>query len=459
MVYDWYQQLISYRNGVPVWPDQYKTRSVQFVLSFQSVLSLLKYSSKMAPRNYCFSGLVLQAALLTIILAAPRFGINNSKTLRQISPDVFSCTSSDETTKAICTVVLDKVNSELEKSRISIQKDGVLFKYKNKTSIPVDTGHSCTRTAKVTGRYLSAHFLSSASISFSGLSLTEPAALVLNLPVSLQARYDMKQSFGIRRPWPFKGCQHLHGDEFKLHGETSSPAQLVVGFYLSASLGNLSSGDYVVMLRPRAIVMFNLKSTNIDLHISGVNLISGVLSTALGLTSSGFKALEHLYQGEFSEAEKVLKKGLVVNVAIPFILGIGRLPRELEIAVWKALLRFGASKIEKEKNGVVESVENKLNAELHKALRVDSSGVRTIVVKKDVLKLKTSGAAVDDILHDLPPLTPFKCDQQIPDHCWSCSGNNCAGCGAMGHCYTAAAAHADSQKPRNVKHSKPMIDE
>lgn len=415
----------------------------------------------MALQNYCFSSLVLQAALLTVILAAPQFRISNSESSRQSSPHVLSCTSSDETTKAICTAVLNKVISELEKSRIGIQKDGVLFRYENKTSTPIDTGHKCTRTAKVSGQYLSAHFLSSASISFSGLSLTEPIALVLNLPVSLKAQYDVEQSFAAENPGSIEKCEHLHGDKFKLYGETSSPAQLVLGFYLGVSLGNLPSGDYLVRLVPSTIVMFNIKPTNIDFHTSGVDPVTGVLAAALGLTSSGLKAVEHVFQGEYFGAQKGFRKGLAEDADNSFILGMGHLPRQLELAVWSALLSVGSRKIERRRSGVVESVETKLNEELHRALRLDSSGVRSVVVKKNILELTKRGAALNDILHDLPPPPPVKCDRELPDYCKDCPDNCSFGCAAfIGQCNTAAALLADdSRRPRNVRYPNPLINQ
>jgi hypothetical protein len=68
----------------------------------------------------------------------------------------FECRTGNAEEQLLCRVVRTRINDELAQSNISIDANGILFGYDDPTHIKIDTGHSCTVTARIERRRASA---------------------------------------------------------------------------------------------------------------------------------------------------------------------------------------------------------------------------------------------------------------------------------------------------------------
>lgn len=185
---------------------------------------------------------VLFVFLLSTVEASRPFSNQGSvdSGSRQILPSVFTCDTSDSTMKLICSTALTQLNTELKEAGVSVDRDGVLFSYDDPKDERIPTGHSCSVTAQARHKQVSAKLSSSADVVLSGKSLTEPLAITLTLPVSIDSRVDVKQKFGGR---VLGKCIHLGSDSYSLKARASATANIVIGLSLNPSLGKVASGD------------------------------------------------------------------------------------------------------------------------------------------------------------------------------------------------------------------------
>lgn len=393
--------------------------------------------------------------LLAIALIEVSDAKSNNKTFqandRQISSNIFSCDSSDSTIRAICSYTLEQLNSELKATGVSLDHNGLLFNYDDPKDVKIDTGHSCSVTAQVRHKHVSARLSSNANLDLSGKSLTEPLAIRLKLPVSISGRVDIKQRFGIRLL--FGSCSTVGSDSFSFKGSAHTTANVVIGLTLNPSLGRTPSGDFLLAIKPQVATLFALEHLDFNFRVSGVSPIAAVVSVVSGLSSTFFKSVTALFKGD--SVSSILKDSLPFDLGAPLLLGVGALPKPLEEAVWKSLTNYGVHVAAKKAAGFGDDIESELNKKVRRALRLDSSGRRSVLLRKDIVELVAAGKNGSDILSNVPA-NPYKaCRKEISALCNSCRG--CMECRKLSencdqlsseHRHRYAASHMVAARPK-----------
>lgn len=366
------------------------------------------------------------AVVLAWVNASPTsYSAFSQGSSRQISPDVLSCSTDTEPVKSICSAALQRINFNLKESGVSVTNEGILFTYDNPDDVKVNTGHRCTVTAAVRHRHASAKIHQSASLNMTFGSLTDPIAVGLQIPISLHARVDVKQRFGLGLP--FGGCKRYASDSYKMLGDLSTNANAVIGLSLKPSLGQIASGDYVLEIRPVVVVLFSLESTDLRFRISGVSPLSSVWTFITGFTSTFFGAIDALVGGR--DASQYLG-ALKFDLGAPLVLGLGSLPGPLKETLFRLLDSYGSRNANNVANKGLDKYEQNLEKDLTglvgKAIGVDETGKRTLIVKKEIVELLNSGGNTDDIFTALPPDPSVACFSGLRALCNSCRG--CSAC-------------------------------
>lgn len=371
----------------------------------------------------------------------------NSAPLRQVSPDVFSCNSSDPVTRAICNVGLQKVNDELSSTGVTISKDGILFEYNDPTDKKINTGRSCSITAAITNTYVSSLFSSSSTFNSSFISISEPMMVSARVPIKISARISAKQRFGARI---FGKCKNYGSDSFVMKGDISTVANIAVGFYLNSTISVIPSGDYVLTLRPSAVMMLHIENTDLDFHVSGVSPLSAVWTSIVSSGTAIFSALDALFDGK--SVLKDLGNSLALSTAVPIVLGVGALPKDLETSLWGLLLDKNVHEFEKRSSEFGNDFETTINNALRKGLKTDSTGTKQYIISKDVVHLLKLGKSVQELVRDFPTDHSIACFQEYGRSCGrgGCSGN-------ITPCLKARHAYRETYRQSSFRHALPQI--
>lgn len=328
---------------------------------------------------------------------------SNPVSVRQISPDVFTCDSSNVVVRTICQAALDKFNEELSSAGVSIDSNGLLLTYDNPDDIRIKKG--CKRNAEVRHRHVSVRFTRGASLDVQMLSLNEPFLLRVKLPVAVYARVDIKQRFGLKT---FLGCSTLGSDSFSFKAQSSTVSNIVIGFTLDPSFGVTKGGDYILKIAPRFTSVFSLDNFKLDFRVSGVNALANVLSFITGLESSLLKTVTALVEGD--SVSDTVKEALIFDIGVPIVLGIGSLPGPLEKLIWKKLLLGKIEKrIKKNAQQYSNDFEEKINQKLRKKFRLNSRGERSLLIRNDIVQDLLSGKPAETLFEDVPDDPGIKC--------------------------------------------------
>lgn len=346
--------------------------------------------------------------------------LTTAKSTHQISSEVFKCDSSDKTINAICKEALFKFNSELSRASISIDREGVLFKYDDDEKVKIPTGHSCSITAKITRKYALVRFSRGARLNLKMASVTEPFLLSLKLPVKLRAKVDVKQRFGQRI---LGSCSNYGSDSYTFKGDGSTTASIVIGFTLDPKVGTTKNGDYIVKIKPRFTSVLSLESFNLNFKVSGVNRFSSILTSVTGLGSTLLKSVTALIQGD--SVSDIVEKALPFDIGAPIVLGIGALPGPLEQLIWKKLLKSEVvprfrDKAKKYSNDLQMSINSKLKAKF----KLNGYGEKTFIIKKGAISLLLSGASRRDVF-GIVPENPLGLCIEKARHSPICIRNKC----------------------------------
>ncbi|KAK3381811.1 hypothetical protein B0H63DRAFT_502139 [Podospora didyma] len=310
------------------------------------------------------------------------------------------CAKGDATVQLLCKLLSNRVNTALAAAHITVDRSGILFSYNDGTHKDLDTGHSCTVTAEITGSSASAKLLASATLNFAGnpISLSNPALFVAELPVELSARTDIKERFGQRL---LGSCVNLGSDSFHASGSLSTKARLAVLFTFAPSLRLDPSGNYILTIKPITKVAAQLIDTNINLDISGISPFNGLATALLGGTSSIFKAITHILKGDsLSEVwNDVLHHVIDVTAGAILSIPFDQLDNLVEM--------LAQLYIDEKKNGIAQQysgeLEKSFRALVAKTLGLDANGERQFVIRKDFVDLVNRlGEGADIWLPDKP---------------------------------------------------------
>ncbi|KAK0744659.1 hypothetical protein B0T21DRAFT_90894 [Apiosordaria backusii] len=295
------------------------------------------------------------------------------------------CSQGDATVQLLCRLVAAKVNEALAANNIKVDHSGLLFQYNDPTNIKIDTGHSCTVTAEITGSQANAKLLAEAGIKFSGnpISLSNPGLFVADLPVELWARSDIKQKFGSRL---LGKCIGAGSDSFHVSGSLATRAQLAVLFtFAPAPLKRDAAGNYILTIRPITKVAAQLADTNIKFNISGVSFLNGLATAILGGTSSILKAVTHIFKGDSLKAvwNDVLRSVIDVTAGALLATPFDLLDNLVEL--------LANSVIEEKTKGLNTAysgeLEKALRTKVSQALGLNANGERSFTLKKDIVDL------------------------------------------------------------------------
>lgn len=372
---------------------------------------------------------------------------------KQISANVFTCDSSNELLNAVCQVGLRRINNDLEAAGIAIDQDGLLFTWEDPADKKINTGHSCTVTAKVTNQKASARITSGAMLRFNGNSLTEPFAMRLQLPVVLDAKVDVKQRFGTRI---LGSCSNTGSDSYDLKATLTTTADAMLGLSFNPSFGMLDSGDYGLVIEPKVAVVSQVRNTDLSFRISGVSPLTPVLTFVHGFGSSLFKIVTTLFTGD---SIKGVLSGLLFDLGAPIILGIGALPRPLEAEIWDRILKSPQREAEKKAMGFGNDIEEKLQADLRRIFKLQADGKRVFIIKKDIVELVRDLGVNADVFTE-PPISPsVECEERAKVPCRSNDLNViydvCIP--LQQECQRLAREHQEKYSPTSVIVSKPKV--
>lgn len=346
--------------------------------------------------------------VLRTVLASPISNpalVSHVAPVHQISSDVFTCDSSDEAIQSLCKFALLKINQELKDARIAIDSNGVLFTFDDPTDKKMKTGSSCTKTAQLKHKHITARISRGASLNVALTSITEPVLLRVKLPARVHARVDVKQRAGVRTPF---GCTKLFRDSISFKADVTTNTNIVVGFNLDAKIGTTEDGNYILIIKPKFSSVFSLDDFKLKFRVSEKSPFATVFDLVNRVGSTVLKTATALIEGE--NVSEVVEKSLLFDIGVPIALGIGSLPGPLERLIWKKLVgRFVEPEAHKEIQKYSNNLELKINSKLKAKLGLDSRGERRFVVRNVVMASVVKGIAADDVLESVPENPERKC--------------------------------------------------
>ncbi|WP_257463537.1 hypothetical protein [Archangium lipolyticum] len=313
--------------------------------------------------------------------------------------DFFECRTGSADEQLLCRAVRTRVNDELAQSNLSIDANGILFGYDDPTHIKVDTGHSCTVTARIERRRASARLGRGATFDFRGNAISEPVLIGIKLPVTLDVRFDLKQSFGARDLF---GCHGLGSDHYSASGSLNTDARIAVMFTLAPSLSVNAGGDLILTIRPMVRVATKLERTDVNLRVSGVSPVSGVATALLAGPST---LLKGALLFDFDKMGELFKNSALTDLALPILLD----PGPLGDAVFSVASKFAERQVDQRALAFGDDLQATLMNGLRRALKLDGEDKRVFVIRKDFASiLRAQGERADIYLATPPSDCTFK---------------------------------------------------
>ncbi|CAN8066296.1 unnamed protein product [Agarophyton chilense] len=304
--------------------------------------------------------------------------------VRQFSGGILDCTSSDFLKRTLCSAVGTRVNSTLEAAGLKIDREGALFSYDDQTQEKIDTGHSCSITAKFTRRMALARFSKDTDLNINiGTNVSEPIVITLKVPVHLEAKANIKQSFGAKL---FGKCRRVGSDSFTVEASVSTVADTIIAVTLNPSYSRFpGNGGYAVSIRPVVAVLFDLENTDLDFKIRGLSYFSRLAAKLFGFTSTLTDGLKDVFKGKgVKKIVQNFEDTALFDFGIPLLSHLGHLPKPLQDLFYGLIEDLGEKEIEKKAKGFSSDFENLLNSKIRSAIGTDSNGVRRFVVSRGV---------------------------------------------------------------------------
>lgn len=338
-----------------------------------------------------------------------------------ISSDVLDCESASAEARLLCELALARINSELDQRGISIDSEGVLFSFEDPTNRKIDTGHSCTVQAEVKHQTAEVRFKSGAQLDVSGNSLSRPLALKVQLPVGLSAEVDVKQTFGTRI---LGSCNDYASDSYTFRGNLATTANVLVGLSLNPTFGRTQAGDYAIVLRPKVAVGASLDQLDIDFRVSGVSPITPAWTFVTGFGSTMARSTTALFSGD--NVKRIVESTAAWDFGMPLLLGASNLPAPIEEGIFELLDKQAEKEAEREVAKFRGVLETQLQAKLAKALELDATGSRRLIIKREYAALVASLGLSADVFVTVPPNPSSSCRTAANALCNSCRG--CSAC-------------------------------
>lgn len=317
--------------------------------------------------------------LILIFLPNLSFAITIGEIINPLDK-YLNCEQANPIEKKVCIVVQNKVNQILSSSSISFNHGDVLYKYSDGTNRKINTGHSCTYTAKMTSITANTNLNSGGSVDFKGNSISKPVIFTIRLPINLYTRTNIKAKLGARF---FGKCIRLGTDSFYADANLATTANLGILFSLEPKLERAPNGDYVISIQPIINVSSEVTNTSVNLNFHRVSPLTTVYIAVVGTTSSLFKSFKGVLHGDsvkdiFDTAIIDIGTGIVLtNSIFPIPLVDSYIDREVRNAANDRIT--GAS------NRFSDSLGMRLTQKMNNALNLDSSGRRVFVVGTNLI--------------------------------------------------------------------------
>ncbi len=332
-----------------------------------------------APRRGCYTSALTTLGLLSSLGAAtPSYAQSTAPaatTSGASSP--IDCGGSEEE-QVLCGIVQNRVNEELAEHNLRLDRAGLLFNYDNPVPLPIDTGHGCSHRAQISRSRMSARLSSDIDLDLSGDLLDEPLVIAADVPVTLDARLDMLERFGVR---VLGRCRQLGSDSYSASGSLDTRARVVVAFSLTPTRRFDADGNDIITLQPRVRVLSALEDTSVNFELSGVSPISAIAAVMLGVPGTVLRSAEAVFSQD--SVSEVWRNAAVGDFLLPVVTTLGTLPEPLQDQVLGLLEDRAEAELTRAAHGFGPDVEDTLTAQLRAALRLDAAGERTFVVPPD----------------------------------------------------------------------------
>jgi hypothetical protein len=327
--------------------------------------------------------------LLSFTISLPSYAITIGEIVNP-AEEFLECKDLQWYEKVVCEIAAEKFYGELNSRGISLSNGAVLFTLSPMvTPRKVDTGHSCTHKMWIQDNYLNGHLASSGTLDLKGNSLSEPLILYTDLPIDMSAVINLKEQWG-NRIW-FGGCNKHASDTYKAKADISTNITTRILVSLEPKLDILENGDYLITIAPISNVRFSLPEVDFDYRFSGRSPFNGLLTLMsndllfFGPIALTFTIFEAAVEGDSigDELEQKLKTAGADLVLGSFQtiseLDVPLLVDELEDMVQEAALDkiYGAAE------GFEMQLQKSIDAEIARALNLDSQGKREILIPKE----------------------------------------------------------------------------
>lgn len=300
------------------------------------------------------------------------------------------CKNTAGAESVICQAVLKQINDSLAVGRISYDTNGLLYTYDDPAHQLVDGG--CASRTKITHKRVTARIPKGATLNVRGNSITEPFAIMTEVPFQLGARVDGETKYGTRVFFG-DGCAEHSSDSYHADASFQGSAAMLTAFAFNPEFDVNADGDLELVITPRAHVAFDLRDPALNFRLHRVSLAAQFMSFITSLTTLVPSASIAGISGN-SVPDALRSSGMDLGVS----LGLGVLINPIGNIVTYLVNNYGEVAAEREAANIIIDVEADLNEQIAEALELDDAGQRRWVIDGDFAVMLENGATFEDVL-------------------------------------------------------------
>jgi hypothetical protein len=326
--------------------------------------------------------------LLSFAISLPSYAITIGEIVNP-AEEFLECKDLQWYEKVACEIAAEKFYGELNSRGISLDNGAVVFTLSPMiTPREIDTGHSCTHKMWIKDNHLKGHLASSGTLDLKGNSLSEPLIFYTNLPINMNAAINLKEEWN----WNFLGsCNELASDTYQAKADVSTNVTTRILISLGPKLDILENGDYLITIAPMSNVRFSLPEVDFDYDFDGRSPFNGLLTIMtndllmFGPIALTFTIFEAAVEGDSigDELEQKLKTaGADLFIGSFQTIDHWDIPY-LEDVVEQLANEWALDEIYGAAEGFEMQLQKSIDAEIARALNLDSQGKREILIPKE----------------------------------------------------------------------------
>jgi len=352
--------------------------------------------------------------------------------------DLLDCSDQAGATSTLCLYLSTQVGQALANSNVTIGDNEVIVHASPLVTGRdryIDTGHSCSWTARVSSSHASLSLKDSTSVSLMGDLISSPLMMAGNIDVGVYTQARIKEEFGFRyhtihcsglKCKKVTKCAVYATDSWSVAAEDDfARGSVLVGVNLQPKYGETGDGGYYVSVTPLVYVAMSVKGLDPEVTITGKNNLLGAfaylpaaLSTASELQFDwmSFKFQEAAFESAIAGSNDPIKQTyyqleergqtflgeLALSGASLLELNTTDQARYLEIfgvtnsdnqgyELWEYIADYFIKKEVKDSakdtiNDEARDLEDKIYKELDRALGLDSNGSRVWIINQEDLQ-------------------------------------------------------------------------